>query len=146
MTTTCVSPCVNPCVRPCVSPCVSPCANPCVSPCVSPCVNTCYEEKQFVDFLKQLMTTESQIECLKIKLALRPDFNCEDAYRIFELDGRGFLTCEDLKYGWRVTGDTFPRFGDGGILAKGQRQFLQDSNLKWMAAVCSLNKLQRCGI
>ena len=104
MTTTCVSPCVNPCVRPCVSPCVSPCANPCVSPCVSPCVNTCYEEKQFVDFLKQLMTTESQIECLKIKLALRPDFNCEDAFRIFELDGRGFLTCEDLKYGLGLLG------------------------------------------
>lgn len=26
------------------------------------------------------------------------DFNCEDVFRIFELDGRGFLDKDDLKY------------------------------------------------
>ena len=50
------------------------------------------------------MNTEAQIEDCKIKLALMPDFNCEDAFRMFECDGRGFLTCEDLKYGLNLIG------------------------------------------
>ncbi len=45
------------------------------------------------------MRIEGDIECLKIDLSLNPDFNCEDAFRIFELDGRGFLDKDDLKYG-----------------------------------------------
>ena len=58
-----------------------------------------YEQNQFNDFLKKLMGIEGDIERLKIDLSLNPDFNCEDAFRIFELDGRGFLDKEDLKYG-----------------------------------------------
>ena len=58
-----------------------------------------YEQNQFNDFLKKLMRIEGDIESLKIDLSLNPDFNCEDAFRIFELDGRGFLDKEDLKYG-----------------------------------------------
>ena len=58
-----------------------------------------YERNQFNDFLKKLMVIEGDIECLKIDLSLNPDFNCEDAFRIFELDGRGFLDKDDLKYG-----------------------------------------------
>ena len=53
-----------------------------------------YEKNQFNDFLRKLMGIEGEIEKLKIDLSLNPDFNCEDAFRIFELDGRGFL---DLK-------------------------------------------------
>ena len=55
-----------------------------------------YEQKQFNDFLRKLMEIESQIERIKINLALNPDFNCEDAFRLFELDGRGYLDKEDL--------------------------------------------------
>ena len=58
-----------------------------------------YEQGQFNDFLKKLMTVESDIEKLKINLSLNADFNCEDVFRIFELDGRGFLDKDDLKYG-----------------------------------------------
>ena len=58
-----------------------------------------YERNQFNDFLKKLMVIEGDIECLKIDLSINPDFNCEDAFRIFELDGRGFLDKDDLKYG-----------------------------------------------
>ena len=58
-----------------------------------------YEKNQFNDFLRMLMRIEGDIESLKIDLSLNPDFNCEDAFRIFELDGRGFLDKEDLKYG-----------------------------------------------
>ena len=58
-----------------------------------------YEKNQFNDFLKKLMGIEGEIERLKIDLSLNPDFNCEDAFRIFELDGRGYFDKDDLKYG-----------------------------------------------
>ena len=65
---------------------------------------TAYEERQFNDFLKKLMLVESQIESAKINLALNPDFNCEDAFRIFELNGRGFLDEADIKCGLNAIG------------------------------------------
>lgn len=58
-----------------------------------------YEEKQFIEYLKVTMEAEGRIERQKIDLALRSDFNVEDAFRIFELDGRGYITEDDLKYG-----------------------------------------------
>ena len=63
-----------------------------------------YEQRQFNDLLKKLMSVESQIERIKINLALNPDFNCEDAFRLFELDGRGYLDKEDLKCGLNLIG------------------------------------------
>ena len=56
-----------------------------------------YEQRQFNDFLKKLMMIESQIEKIKIDLSLNPDFNCEDAFRLFELDGRGYLKKKIIK-------------------------------------------------
>ena len=50
-----------------------------------------FEKNQFNDFLKALMEGEKQIELHKIDLALKSDFNCEDAFRIFEKDGQGYL-------------------------------------------------------
>ena len=58
-----------------------------------------YEKGQFNDFLKELMSIENEIERVKIDLSINPDFNCEDAFRMFELDGRDFLDKDDLKYG-----------------------------------------------
>ena len=63
-----------------------------------------YEEGQFNDFLRKLMSVESQIENAKINLALNPDFNCEDAFRLFECNGRGFLEQNDLKCGLNLIG------------------------------------------
>ena len=63
-----------------------------------------FEKNQFNDFLKILMKAEKDIEQIKIDLASRPDFNCEDAFRIFEKNGRGFLTKNDLKYGLYLLG------------------------------------------
>ena len=63
-----------------------------------------FEKNQFNDFLKVLMKGEKEIEQIKIDLALRPDFNCEDTFRIFEKNGRGFLTKNDLKYGLFLLG------------------------------------------
>ena len=49
------------------------------------------ELRQFLDFLGFLMVKESQIEDLKIELARREDFNFEDIFRIFEVDGKGYI-------------------------------------------------------
>ena len=53
------------------------------------------------------MVAESQIEAAKVSLALNPDFNCEDAFRIFELNGKGFINQCDLKCGLNLIG-VFP--------------------------------------
>ena len=63
-----------------------------------------FEKKQFNDFLRMLMEGEKEIEINKIDLALKSDFNCEDAFRIFEKDGQGYITKDDLKYGFNSLG------------------------------------------
>ena len=63
-----------------------------------------FEKNQFNNFLKKLMQVETELEQEKINLALYPDFNCEDAFRIFEKNGRGFITKDDLKYGLYLLG------------------------------------------
>ena len=76
-----------------------------------------YEEGQFNEFLRKLMVAESQIEEAKVSLALRPDFNCEDAFRIFELNGRGFVDECDLKTGLNLLG-IFPTDHEVRLLMK----------------------------
>ena len=65
-----------------------------------------YQEElgQFVDFLGFLMEVESKIEDLKIELARRDDFNFEDLFRIFEVDGKGYIEPEDLMQGLKLLG------------------------------------------
>lgn len=69
------------------------------SPCS--CCQIAYEkgERLFLNYIKEMMTSEMKIEQSKIGLALRADFNVEDAFRIFEVNGRGYITESDLKYG-----------------------------------------------
>ena len=69
-----------------------------------------FEINQFNNFLKLLMNTEREIEEKKVDLSLKQDFNCEDAFRIFEKNGRGFLTKEDLKYGLYLLGVDYNDF------------------------------------
>ena len=76
-----------------------------------------YEENQFNDFLRKLMVAESQIEDAKVSLSLRPDFNCEDAFRIFEFSGRGFIDECDLKCGLNLIG-IFPTDQEVRLLMK----------------------------
>ena len=68
--------------------------------------NTCanYEQNQFNDFLKKMMEIESKIEDAKILLALNSDFNCEDAFRLFESNNRGFLNKDDIQNGLNEIG------------------------------------------
>ena len=64
-----------------------------------PSSHTDFHTQRFINYLKQIMLAESRLELTKTNLALRSDFNIEDAFRMFELNGRGYLTEEDLKFG-----------------------------------------------
>ena len=57
------------------------------------------EEDDFLEYLKQAMIAEKNIEKYKIKLALNLDFNTDNAFCIFESNSKIFLTKEDLKNG-----------------------------------------------
>lgn len=61
--------------------------------------NISYEEENFIYFLKELIEIENCLEKAKIDLTYKSDFNAEDAFRNFEIDGRGYITELDLNYG-----------------------------------------------
>ena len=69
-----------------------------------------YEENQFNEFIRQIMVAEGQLEKLKVSLALCPDFNCEDCFRIFEVDNQGILSPEDIKSGLNLIGVFYSDF------------------------------------
>lgn len=51
--------------------------------------------------LKQIMFVEREVEAVKIELALRPDFNLVDAFRIFDIKIMGACSLQDLIDGLR---------------------------------------------
>jgi Ca2+-binding EF-hand superfamily protein len=63
-----------------------------------------YEQNQFNEFMKKLMKVESQIEETKNNLGKNPDFNCEDAFRLFESNNKGYLELIDIKNGLNSLG------------------------------------------
>ena len=66
--------------------------------------NENYEQNQFNEFMRKLMKVESQIEDAKITLGKNPDFNCEDAFRLFESNEKGYLDKNDIKNGLNSIG------------------------------------------
>ena len=50
------------------------------------------EEEHLVRALKQQINMEREIEDTKKQLALKVDFNLLDAFRVFDLKGRGYVT------------------------------------------------------
>ena len=74
-------------------------------------------QNQFLDYLRMIMDAEGRIEIMKTDLTLQNDFNVEDAFRIFELDGRGFITEDDLKYGLNILG-VYPTPSEVHLLMK----------------------------
>ena len=63
-----------------------------------------YEQNQFNEFMKKLMAVESQIEGAKISLAKNPDFNSEDAFKLFESNNKEYLDINDIKEGLNLIG------------------------------------------
>ena len=57
------------------------------------------EIKELNDYIKFLLKGENKIENIKINLCKISDFSVEDAFRIFEKNGRGYLDRDDIKYG-----------------------------------------------
>mgnify|MGYP002148639368 CR=1 FL=1 len=49
--------------------------------------------------MRELIFSENELDRAKTDLALRSDFNMEQAFRQFEKDGRGYITDLDLKFG-----------------------------------------------
>jgi len=76
-----------------------------------------FEEETFIAYLKELIDLENNIERAKCDLILRTDFNIDDAFRLFELDGRGYLSENDLKYGLNVL-EIFPTDAEINVLFK----------------------------
>jgi hypothetical protein len=70
-----------------------------------------YEEANFQSFLQDIIMWENEVERLKCDLALRSDFNLPDAYRLFEVDKRGYFSDQDFKYGANFV-DVFPTSED----------------------------------
>ena len=87
---------------------------------IQPLLSTHYfdtQKQKFIEYLQQLMQAESKIERMKIDISIRNDFNIEDAFRIFELNGRGFITEDDLKYGLNAL-DIYPTAPETHLLLK----------------------------
>ena len=56
------------------------------------------------EFLKELMEVEKNNEKLKIDIALKSDFNIEEAFSIFESGNKSYLIDKDLKSGLNLLG------------------------------------------
>lgn len=76
-----------------------------------------YEEENFVAYLKELLELENQVEKAKCDVIIKSDFNTEDAFGIFEIDRRGYITDLDVKYGLNSL-DIFPTHDEIALLIK----------------------------
>jgi len=78
---------------------------------------TTYEEELFLEYLKDTLIQERDLERLKCDLTLKSDFNLGDLYKIFELNRLGYLTAGDLKYGMNLF-NVFPTSEEVNLLIK----------------------------
>ena len=62
------------------------------------------EERNFIKYLKALIKSEREIEFARRDLMRQKDFNGEDAFRLFEVDGTGVVTKKDLNFGLKLLG------------------------------------------
>lgn len=62
------------------------------------------EKVKFQSYVLNLLQFETTIEKTKINLAIRKDFNMEDAFCIFEYDNTGLVRTEDFKNGLSLFG------------------------------------------
>lgn len=62
------------------------------------------DEDELVRALREYMNLERELENAKISLTQTPDFNIFDAFRIFDMDSRGWISLTDLKIGLNEIG------------------------------------------
>jgi Ca2+-binding EF-hand superfamily protein len=61
-------------------------------------------EKKFIKYLKEVIKSEREIEFARRDLMRQRDFNGEDAFRLFEVEGSGVVTKKDLNFGLKLLG------------------------------------------
>lgn len=76
-----------------------------------------YEEENFIGYLRELLDLENQIEKAKCDMVIKSDFNSEDAFGVFEMDRRGYITDLDIKYGLNSL-DIFPTHEEIALIIK----------------------------
>ena len=52
-----------------------------------------------VNIFRDQLNLERALERSKIDLCLRTDFNLIDAFRVFDIEGKGWITANELKEG-----------------------------------------------
>ena len=62
------------------------------------------DEDELVRALREQINLERELENAKITLVQTPDFNVFDAFRIFDMDSRGWISLTDLKIGLNEIG------------------------------------------
>jgi Ca2+-binding EF-hand superfamily protein len=90
------------------------------------------DEDELVQGIRDLVRIENDIEAEKINLALKPDFNLTDAFKIFDTDYNGRVSVTELRDGLAAIG-VFPtseeldlfitRYDDGGDRHLNMREF-----------------------
>jgi hypothetical protein len=75
------------------------------------------EEDELVRAMREQISLEKQLEDAKISLVQRPDFNLYDAFRVFDIDAKGYITYSDLKNGLNDIG-IFPTIEDVELYLK----------------------------
>ena len=59
------------------------------------------EQQELAHIFKDLVFLEREVETAKIEVALKADFNLMDAFKMFDIGGRGFITQRDFAEGLR---------------------------------------------
>ena len=96
-----------PCRCDCRSCSIYPCACPIrVSPTKKPILHI-HEEDGLVNGLRDIISLERELEQTKVTLTNKPDFNLHDAFRIFDVDYRGYVSAADIREGLSAIG-VFP--------------------------------------
>ena len=62
------------------------------------------DEDELVRALREQISLEKELEQAKVSLVQRADFNLYDAFRVFDIDARGYITYSDLKSGLNEIG------------------------------------------
>jgi Ca2+-binding EF-hand superfamily protein len=67
-----------------------------------------------VNLFRDQLELEKRLERIKIDLTLRTDFNLIDAFRVFDVEGKGWITPQEVKEGLTIYG-VFTNFEDLGL-------------------------------
>lgn len=83
-----------------------------------------------VEIFRLQLDLERQLEKSKIDLTLRTDFNLIDAFRIFDCEGKGWISVGELKEGLREGVGVWPN-GDDVELFRRRYDKDEDGNIRY---------------